>query len=434
MEHRLFLSRKGFLVACAPRNDIDWNMKIVMAHKYNFLASGSERYSFGVTGLLNRHGHEVAPFSMQHPKNGPSPYERFFVSEVKADSADYGWQGLRAIGRMLYSFEARRKFRALHSYFRPDILHCQNIYHQISPSILEEARGLGLPAVMTLNDYHLVSPNYSIYSEGKIRELSREHPYLDTVRQKTIRGSFVLSAVSAFEGWLHRVLGLYGSIYRFIAPTKFVLEKCAEYGVPREKLVHIPYLFEMGGRTPAAPEPGGPVVYVGRLVEEKGVDVLLRAMKRLPDLKCRVVGDGPDRQRLEALAKDLKLKNVEFVGAKSGTELNIAVRDAVCVVVPSVWYEVFGLVALEAYALGKPVVASRIGGLEEAVDEGVTGLMFAPGNHEELAEKIRALAGDVALGARMGLAGRELARKNHDPESHYQKILDIYRRAIAEHV
>ncbi len=404
-------------------------MRVLQANKFHYLKGGAERYVFELSKLLTRNGDAVVPFAMRSKKNTLSHYDRFFVSEVQTDRVRFDREGLRTAGRMLWSFEAAKKFSALCAAFPADLLHVHNIYHQISPSILAVAEQRRIPAVMTVHDYHLISPNYGMFSHGEIVEPSVRHPYWDTFQRKLIDGSTVKSALSAFEGWMHRVLDAYGHISTFIAPSHFVQEKLLAYGIPQGKIEIVPHFIDLEGRVPRY-ESEARVVFVGRLSQEKGVDVLLRAMKDVKDLDCAIIGDGPEKERLMALAKDLGLENVEFLGALFGDDLDRELARAKAVVIPSQSYETFGLTALEAYAWGKPVIASRIGALPEVVREGETGFLFDPKEPKELAEKLNRLPGSFARVDAMGRAGRHLAETEYNPGLHLGKIHRIYKEAL----
>ncbi len=404
-------------------------MRIIQANKFYFLKGGAERYFFELTRQLVGRGHQVVPFAMKYPRNEPTQFRKYFVSTVSTEE-QYGWQGLRTAGRVLYSFEAAGKFSALAKETEPDILHAHNIYHQLSPSILAAASRLGIPSVMTLHDYHLVSPNYLMFDRGRIVELSKKHPYWDTFKRRTIGGSFASSALSAFEGWLHKKLKLYDSVRTFIAPSRFLKNKCVEYGIAPGRIEVIPHFIDLSGRETVSSSERS-VLFVGRLSEEKGAMTLIEAMRDLPDIRCVIVGEGPQRTRLHKTADDLKLRNVEFTGALYGDELKAEYERARVVIIPSVCYENAPMVALEAYAWGKPVAASNIGGLPEVVRNGETGLLFEPGNSRDLADKISRLM-DEDRAARMGAAGRALAEREYDPETHLEKILGVYERATSK--
>jgi glycosyltransferase involved in cell wall biosynthesis len=403
-------------------------MKVVLANKFWFPRGGAERHVFELAKMLEAHGDTVVPFAMCHPRDLHSPFERDFVSEIRSERVTYDWQGLRTVGRMMWSFEAARKAKTLVGETQPDIFHAHNIYHQLSPSILGAAQSAGVPVVMTLHDQHLVSPNYNLSLDGRAVELDPRHPYFDTLRRRLVDHSLLKSAVSAFEGWLHRTLRAYEPVRTFIAPSQDLRDRCVRFGVDPKKLVVLPHFIDLRGKTPVV-SVWPRVLFVGRLSAEKGVLTLIHAMELLPEAECVIVGDGPDAALLHDLVRKLGLVNVRFTGALQGAELEREYADARVVAVPSVCPEVFGLAALEAYAWGKPVVASHIGGLPEVVHDGETGYLFEPGNAQALADKLAVLVKYEPEARRLGKNGRHLAEIDHNPEVYYHRLKEIYEKA-----
>ena len=400
-------------------------MRVVFANKYYCLKGGAERHLFDLQALLEAHGHEVIPFAMAGEHDEPSPWFRHFVSPVRTESVSFGYEGLRTAGRMLYSFEARRKFAALLDEAKPDLVHVHNIYHQISPSILPVAKRRGLPVVMTVHDYNLLAPNYSLFHDGRICEVTKPHAYWRAVGHKCVKGSAAASALAALEMSLHRSLGLYSrNIDRYIAPSRFVQALLIDYGFDEKRVVCLPHFIKTGEWQPVYG--GDYALFVGRLSAEKGVETLIRAAAAAKNVPVRIVGTGPEEARLKRLAADLGAANVVFRGFHAGDELKREFAGARFVVIPSVWYEVFGLVALEAYAAGKPVIASEIGGLTELVRAGETGVPVSAGDAAALAEVMRDLWNHPILTEKMGRVARSWVESSFTPEKYYAGLMDIY--------
>lgn len=405
-------------------------MKIVLANKYYFLKRGAERYVLDLEQMLRQHGHEAIPFAMQHPSNLPTPYSKYFVSQVETKKTRFDWQGLRTLGRMMFSFEAQEKISSLVRRVQPDLVHVNNIYYQISPSIFLTLRELGVPTVMTVHDYHLISPEYTRWSRHRVEDLSR----MGIVRAAFSRfhkNSFFASLAAAAAYRLHERMGLYHLADHYIASTEFVKGELIKKGFVSTKIHVLPFGIDAKKITPAVGWDHGYVLYVGQLAEEKGLWPLLKAAKNLPRIKFKIVGTGAEEERAKRAAA--ALSNVEFVGFAAGEVLWSMYRGARCVVVPSLWQEVFGLVALEAMAAGKPVIASNIGGLPEVVADRVTGLLVQPGSVPELVEAIQRLFSDHGLARAMGFAGRERVLRDFTMEKHYEGLMRIYAEAIGEH-
>jgi glycosyltransferase involved in cell wall biosynthesis len=405
-------------------------VRVVLANKYYYLKGGAERYLFDLQAELEAHGHEVAPFAMTDDQNRETPWSRFFVSPVQTEQVSFNWQGLRTVGRALYSFEAAGKFARLLDEFQPDLLHVHNIYRQISPSILPAARNRRIPTVMTVHDYALLAPNYSLYHDGEICEVTKPNHYYKAVRARCVKGSTAASLVAATENWLHDKLGLYRkSIDHYIAPSRFVKALMVDYGWPEEQITVLPYGIAADN---FEPKYGGEyVLYVGRLVDSKGVASLVRAAAHLPEVPFRIVGTGPEAGRLKQLAAALGVKNLEFRGRKEGTDLAAEYRGARFVVVPSEWYEVFGLVVLEAYAYGNPVIATQIGGLPEVVRNGETGVLVSARRSQQLAEAIGELWARPELAEQLGRTAREWVETDFTPEQHWAGLQEVYLKAGA---
>jgi glycosyltransferase involved in cell wall biosynthesis len=402
-------------------------MKLLFANKFYFLKGGADKYALDLAALMAHHGHEVVPFAMKDKRDLPTEWKKYFVSPVETERVTFSLAGLKTAGRVLYSFEARRKFAALLDAAKPDLVHVHNIYHQISPSILPEAKKRRLPVVMTAHDYKLIAPNYSLFHDGVICERTKPHRFWEAVKHRCIKRSYAASALEALEMSLHRAWGVWkDNIDVIIAPSRFMAAMLEGYGVDKKKIVYVPHCIDSVVWNPSYG--GSYALYVGRLSPEKGVDVLIRAAAKAKHIPVRIIGEGPDLARLRALAKELGASNVDFHGFKKGDALAQEYAGARFVVVPSVWYEVAGLIVLEAYAAGKPVIASQIGGLSELIREGETGLFASAGDAAGLAEKMSALWDTPQVSKEMGLTARAWVEKEFTPDLHYRRIMEVYNR------
>ncbi len=404
-------------------------MNIIQANKYYYERGGADIYALALSRLLERHGHVVVPFAMEQTKNKKTPWDRFFPSYVQTEVPGFSIKGLKTFGRMLYSQEAKRKMARLIEEARPDVCHVHNIYTQLSPSVLSALKRKNVPTVMTVHDYHLIAPNYMLWSHGKIEDWGRAGLIRATL-SKFHKDSLAASFAQALTFKLHRWFKLYEhGVQYFITPSEFVRGKMIEGGFNEDRVITVPHFFDVKDKE-VTNQDDGYFLYFGRLVPEKGVDVLIRAMEKLPDVKCKIVGSGPDKERLKEWARGMD--NVEFAGWKREDQLWDLVRRARAVVVPSVWNEVFGLVAIEAMAFQKAVIASDIGGLPEVVEDGVTGRLFPPGDVQALRAIISDFVAHPKIASEYGYAGRKKVESEYDPEKHYARIMEVYDQAIAE--
>jgi len=229
---------------------------------------------------------------------------------------------------------------------------------------------------------------------------------------------------------LHKIiLKSYDKIDLFIAPSKFLIAKFKEWGMDTAKFHQLYNFVDLEQLTPAT-QIGEGLIYFGRLSEEKGLLVLLKAMKELPDIKLKIVGQGPQLAILKEFIKDNQLANVELTGYKTGQELYDLVRASRLVVLPSTCYENNPLALLEAFALAKPVIGSNLGGMAELITEAKTGFLFAAGNDEELASKIKDNYNNTQLLGQIGVNGRLFVEQNCSKKAYYQKLLELYQKAL----
>ncbi|MDP3964638.1 MAG: glycosyltransferase [bacterium] len=398
-------------------------MKILLINKFYFLKGGAEKQFFDVKKLLEDHGHQVIVFSMQHEKNLPSPYSKYFVSKVDFEHVRFDWQGLRTAARMFYSIEARRKLDQLIHDHKPDVAHIHNIYHHISPSILPLLKKHRIPIVQTLHDYKLICPHYSLYSHGEICERSKGHNYWRCAIHKCVKNSLLASTLTALEMYFHKMTHIYeDNVDVFISPSKFLMDKLREWEAPVIEMIHMKNFFQANPSSPAIN--GEYLLFYGRLSEEKGIDLLLDAVKGL-DIPVKIAGSGPDETVLREKARRENISNVEFLGFVEGENLQRLIVNSGAVIVPSQWYENCPLVILEAFAYGKPVLGTRVGGIPELIEDGKTGMLFDLGDVAGMREAIQSVMSDKVLRQRMGEASRNEAQK-YLPEKYYSKLVSLY--------
>lgn len=408
-------------------------MRVCLVNTYHYWRGGDSTYAFDLARLLESRGEQVVHFGMKHPKNLATQFEKYFVDYVDyreiSESGSFS-QKLKAFPRSLYSFEARRKFRMLLDDTAPDVVHLQNFRRHLTVSILPEAKKKDKPIVMTAHDYDLICPSSVLFAHGKLCDRCRGHSYYRAALVKCKDGSLTGSLAIALEGYFTRVSGLDKFVDVIITPSRFAKSKMVECGRPETQIRAIPNFIDASRYRPTFDNDGYAICF-GRLSSEKGIGTLIEAAASLPDLRLLVAGEGPCREALGELALKLGLKNAEFLGHVARDKLLELVARARFVVIPSIWPENFPYAVLEAFAVGKPVVASRIGGLPEMVEEGRTGLLFEPGDSVALAGKMAYLAANPALVREMGQNARKRVETEFDAATHYRSIKQIYEELTA---
>ncbi|MEJ5915159.1 glycosyltransferase [Pseudokineococcus sp. 1T1Z-3] len=410
-------------------------MRVLHVNKYLHRRGGAEAHMLDLAAAQRRAGHEVALWGMAPADTREQPGDPGVLHGVLAPALELeppppgAAARVRAAASTVWSVPAQRAMAAALERFSPDVVHCHNIYHQLSPSVLAPVRRRGVRAVMTLHDYKLVCPSYQMLAGGRpcqgcVRP-GLAGP-LQALRHRC-KGSLGASAVVAVESTLHRAGDAYGSLAALVAPSRFLADVLARAGVGdgRVHVVRNPVGLVPAERlVPAADRRG--LVVAGRLSPEKGVDVAVRAMAHLPGAHLVVAGDGPARADLEALAARVAPGRVRFTGRLPAPEVEALVTGAVAVAVPSRWYENAPLAVTEALVAGVPPVVSDLGGAPELVRDGVDGLVVPPEDPAALAAALRRLLVDPAAAGRMGAAGRERVAREHDADAHVRRLEEIY--------
>ncbi len=340
-------------------------MRILLINQFFYRRRGAETYLFDLKALLERNGHEVAVFSMVHPENEPSPWSQYFVSSV-----DYSNKNIKAAARMFWSREAQRKLDTLLDVFKPDLAHIQNIYHQISPSVLVTLKKRHIPIVLTLHDYKLICPNYELYTENETCRRCKGGRYYNAVVHRCLKSSTAMSALAMFEMYLHKLTQVYErNVDCFISPSQFLKNEVIAWGEQLKRIEVLPNFIDTTAAS--AGDIGRDVLYAGSLSPIKGVGLLLDNFRE-NQYGCRLLlaGSGPLQANSTA--------TIQFLGQLSKEELAQQMRQSRVVVVPSRHHENFPYTVLEAFAAGKPVIGSRRGGIPELVQDGKTGWLFEP--------------------------------------------------------
>ncbi|MBI4681433.1 MAG: glycosyltransferase family 4 protein [Nitrospirae bacterium] len=378
---------------------------------------------------------------MQNPLNFSSQWSRYFVDYINYDDEVKKISipaGLKVLRRTIYSRGAKKKIKALIKHEKPDIAHLQNIHHHITPSIVHVLKKHGIPIVWTLHDYTLICPNTSFLAHGRICERCCKRKFFWPVFIKCKKDSYLASLMTSIEASLHEILDVTMFVDSFLAPSEFLRKKFIEYGFNEANLLSLGYFID----DIAAHEEqmGDFYIYVGRISEEKGVKTLIDAALKVASdgsdrfnvNKLKIVGGGPLKAEMELYAKSKGAQNVvEFLGHKSHEEVIALMKKARFIVVPSEWYENFPYVILEAFACGKAVIGSRIGGIPELVVDHETGLSYVPYDSDDLSSKIKNLLDNPDMTVKMGENARKFVKEKLNAEKHYEKLMEIYRNVLS---
>lgn len=402
-------------------------LNIVFANNYIYLRGGSERVVFDEMSALKSLGHSVNLFGRSSNKECDLPHGELFPPVIDL-SGVRGFGKLKAAKAIIYNKNTGERFAEFYERTKPEIVHAHNIYAGLTTSIVDICRQKKVPCLITLHDYKLACPVYTMLRNGRPCQRCNGSKFFHCILGRCHKNSYSASLVSTIEAYYNTLLGKYVQADYLITPSHFLLDKMLESGIPQEKLICIPNGVKPDDFTPLYGDEGY-FLYFGRLSSEKGLNTLLTSMKGI-DFQLKIVGDGPERPSLETYCQNNDLKNITFEGYQSGARLRKLIQKSAFVVVPSEWYENASMVVLESMAYGKPIIASRIGGIPEQVADGETGLLCEPGNPDDFRKAIVDLATDSQKRKKMGKAGRQRLEQHFSIDHHLFRLLEIYKKAI----
>jgi glycosyltransferase involved in cell wall biosynthesis len=414
-------------------------MKIVLVNYRYFVSGGPERYYFNIKEILERNGHEVIPFSIKGSRNLPArEFEKYFLDVV--DDEVYFAQAkkkslrvvLKSFTRMFYSFEARKKFGRLLDDMKPDLVYIMHFHNKMSPSIIDAVRKRHVPVIHRISDFQYMCPNALFYNDKiGVCEDCLKGKRLSCVKYRCVLNSVVYSGIKMAAKWLHDVTGVARKVDAFVVPSSFTISKFKEYGVPENKLHHIPTFFNIKEADPQV-EYQPYVLFVGRIEKQKGLMTLVKAFAGT-EYQLKIIGFSNDGYENELKAYlEGKQHHIEFLGRKSFEEIVPYLKSCLCTVVPSEWYDNFPNVILESFAYKKAVIATDFGSLPELVRDGETGLTFRYASSDDLINKVEYMLGNVQCAQRMGENGYKAIEQLYSPEVHYEKLIKLMNTLVTK--
>jgi len=384
-----------------------------------------------VHNFYRQHGGESEVFEAERRMLLAAGHSVISYTRDSREIAGFGpWKRTALAPNAIWSRKSRREIGALIASEAPEVAHFTNTFPLISPSAYYACRSARVPVVQSIHNYRLICPAATLWRDGSICEECVDHSLLRSVRHACYRKSRPASAVLATALAVHRRCGSYAQLVdRYIALTEFARERLIAGGLPGERICVKPNFVE--------PDPGPRAgsgrhaLFAGRLTEEKGLHTLLDAWRRLgPELPLRVAGDGPLREALARRIESERIAGVTLLGSLPRDALLEELRGARVLVFPSEWYEGMPMAIVEAFACGVPCVAARLGGMREMIEDGVNGLLFAPGDPDELAAKLRWAFEHEAELAAIGRAARAEYEARYTAATNCARLLEIYRQAI----
>jgi glycosyltransferase involved in cell wall biosynthesis len=373
-------------------------MNILVVNWTWYPSGGDWTYVESVVNLYEQQGHHVVPFSMQDDRNYPSEYSDYFIKNIdyKKINKRSLTAGIKVVANSIYSFEAQQNLERLLTNTKIDFAHINVIHHYITPTILKILKEKNIPIIWTLHEYTPICPESTFISHDEICERCFGGAFYNCVTHSCKKGSYLASTVAALENYVHKYLNYYAYVDHYVCPSVFLYEKFKAFNFFHDKLVQIYHGYDYAEIEAAmsAPKLTGEkyIVFAGRLEKIKGAHTVLKAMQACPDIQLKIIGNGTQEEALKEFKDSHQLNNVTFLGKQNKQQTLQLINGA----------EFLIFTVVEAMALGRPVIGSRIGAIPEMVIDDETGLLFEPGNDVQLAGLIKLLYADADKITRMG--------------------------------
>lgn len=403
-------------------------MRILLAHNIHRLTGGADVFYFETGKILKKYGHQVAYFSSKHEENIDTGEYEYFTEVVDYKNGSL-FEKISGIPKVIYSKTTKERFREAIDTFKPDIVHAFATYSGLTPSLFEICPEANIPLILSCNDYKHICPNYKLFTNNEVCMRCKGDKFYNAFTHKCLKDSYTFSFVGMLESYVHHnVLDIYKqNVSTFCFSSQFMADKTKEFWSNTEisiDFIRNPFDSTVFKRSNYR---GNYCLYFGRLSQEKGVELLLEAMKDCPNVKLKIIGDGPEENRLKKTKDRLNLENVDFLGARWDDELNKVLKKARFVIVPSEWHENFPYVINQSFAYGITVIGSDRGGIPEMIGSD-RGLIFK--TRTELSDHIKKLWNNPQLASELGDNAKKWSDINFNSETFYRNVLRVYKKVI----
>lgn len=406
-------------------------MRVALAHKLYKVTGGAEVFFRETARVLRDNGHETLmiatgdPADIEHGDN-------VLLLDAPAYDSDSKVEQLAALPSVIFDRRKERAIKEALIAFKPDILHVFAMNVHLSPAVIFAAEKIGVPIVGTFNDYKHICPNYKLFHHGAICMDCKSGDFINAVKNKCCKSSVSLSVASMIEAYAHKWMNVYDKFDHFTFSSDFLADITAEFwsgkSISWSKLLNP---FDSGRHIPSD-RYDNYGLFFGRIIEEKGVDVLIRESLAIGANRIKIVGNGPALSEMRALVEQLEIKNIDFLGPVWGEELDAIIRDARFTVVPSIWHENFPYVINQSFALARPVIGANRGGIPELISHGERGLVFDPKESGALSRAMTSLFNDEREARRLGRNAKIWSDMNFNDSTAINSLMEAYGEAKNE--
>ncbi len=386
-------------------------MRVLLIHNQYKQRGGEDVVFKSESDLLLKHGHQVDNLV----------YDNSNIETV--------YDKLKSGLKLIYNPDTAHDIGVKIRDFKPDVIHVHNILPLVSPSIFYVAKKWNIPLVLTLHNYRLICPSATLFYKGKIYEKSINSILpLGAIWRGVYRNSRIQTAAVAVMTAIHNILGTWRNhIDCYITLTEFARKKIinSTLSIPEHKFVVKPNFAEDCGSGSDHREDY--FLFVGRLTEEKGLRTLLNAAKA-HSFKLTIIGDGPLKHLVETSVKENP--SITYLGYQSREHVINYLKKCKAFIFPSIWYEGFPVIIVEALSTGTPIIASDLGSMSEIIENEVNGMHFMPGDEHDLISRIIQMTNNDELARRLSDNARLSYKKLYTPEQNYTELVGIYKNVL----
>lgn len=417
-------------------------MKIIVANYRYFIAGGPEKYMFKFMDAAIAQGIEIIPFSIKNPQNKPTKYEAYFAkprakeltySETKPTLKNY-WGLARAT---IWNYEAASKLKKLIRDTKPDAIYILHEINHLSPSIIRTAHRENIRVIHRISDFFMFCAKYDFLCGDEICEACLHGNYTKALKNKCVKNSKAGTLLRIFAMKLYDQNKVFDDVDHFITTCNFSKNILIKGGVPENKITCVPTFIDLDAIQPVY-DNNRYFLFLGRMAQQKGTIYAIKAMNYIKetDYILKITGEitdsFEDQQIWNYIIENKLQEKIVFTGFKHGKELNDLISHSTCVVCPAIWYENMPNTVIEAYAYGKPVVASNIGSLAEIIIDKETGFLFEPKNAKEMSEKLKQFIDEPYLSEQLGRKARLKCEKEYSKNKHMEQVIKIIKGEIDE--
>lgn len=415
-------------------------MKVIVANYRYFIAGGPEKYMFKFIEAAQKRKIEIIPFSIENLQNEETPYSKYFAkprskqlmySETKKTFGNI----IGMIRATVWNYDAEYRLRKLIRYTKPDAIYILHEINHLSPSIIRAASKEGIRVVHRISDFFMFCPKYDFLCDNEICEACMHGDYSKAIKKRCVKDSKIGTIFRVLAMKLYKKIKIFDQVDKFVCTCNFTKQKLIEGGIDKDKIICVPTFIDASKIKPCYKH-NNYFLFLGRLAHQKGAIYAIKAIEQLKDsdyilkISGTITNNEYDQELWKYIQEHGLEHKVDFVGFKKGKELEELIEESTCIVCPAIWYENMPNTVIEAYAYGKPVVASRVGSLEEIVEDGKTGFLFEMKNHMDFAKKLRLFIDNPELSRELGMNARKKCLSLYNEELHMNKIINILKSDV----